>query len=214
MLTGQIMEIIYRYHVNEQICMAVFHYKTNQEYTGVDEIDVTNEMLGKVSTVSTNTLLNNMASCQSSDVSYLDVSCQIVFPTRFLKFAAPITKAGSVGVSCTAQNVAAVITKQTRNAGRNAVGSLHIGGLATSLYSGGLATVTLKTSMAFVLSSMLSNIDLATSTTTWLPCLANRTVIVVEGKKHYPIVGSTELYTGKIQPELRVMRRRTVGLGI
>lgn len=211
---GTIAEVIYRYTVNNQICMSVLHYVYTNGATVADNITATSGLLAKIDNPLTNQLAIRLAACQASNVSYLDVSAQVIWPTRYLKFKSAFALTGTGLAFNTAQNLAAVITKQTQFASRSGVGSLHIGGLSPTDYSAGLVDPGLKTRMDFLGTEMLADINDAVNGIVWHPCLANKTPIVGTDPVKFEVSGSTLLYTFVVQPELRVMRRRTVGLGI
>jgi hypothetical protein len=213
-LPGTIAQVIYRYTANNQICMATFGYVYTTGATTADQITATSSLLAIVSNVATNQLLDKMAAAQSTTISYLDVSVQVIWPTRYLKFKADIAKVGQVAGNCDAQNLAAVITKQTEFAGRDAVGSLHLGGLPPNAFQNGLLTAAGKTRMNFIATNLLLDINDASNGIVWHPCLVNKTPIVGTDPVKYQVSGSTLLYTTVVQPQLRVMRRRTVDLGI
>jgi hypothetical protein len=101
--------------------------------------------------------------------------------------------------------VAAVITKRTAFAGRWAVGSFHLGGLPQNAYVNGTLEPTFKTSVGLVAAQLLEDITIAIVGGVYEP------VIVHPVAAHD---GSTVLRETDVQDTLRVMRRRTVGLGI
>jgi len=209
-----IAEVTYKYSVNLQKCQASFHYMYLSGSAVADAITATNGLLSIVSNTTTNALLNNMAAAQSNQVNYDSVSVQIVFPDRFLKFSTDIPKTGALVGGCEAQNVAGVITKQTAFAGRDAVGSLHLGGLPSSTFNAGLITTAQKTRLTVIGTSMLADINDTSNAILWTPILLNKEPIPDTDPVRFRIKGGTLLYTILVQPEIRVMRRRTVGLGI
>lgn len=133
-------------------------------------------------------------------------TAQVVSPVRYTKvFGAVVNTAGDSGAICSTANIAAVITRRGDLATRKDVGSLHL------VYPDALTEATTGIINAGYLSAMddlclqmKATLTLAPSTLVWEPILFHRTGTPNYSKVTYCFAQNT----------IRVMRRRTVGLGI
>jgi hypothetical protein len=146
-----------------------------------------------------------LAAC-SSDWTLLYTRGQFVGPIRFAYAQKPKNVSGIIASDCRAQNVSGVITKRTGLSGRNQIGALHMPGVPVSGYTAGEITPALQAKYALVAADLILPVTAAIGAGKYLPCLWHKT-------HAFPAWTDQVLYT-VVQPELRVMRRRTVGLGI
>jgi hypothetical protein len=199
LVPGAIIAVTVETTLNGQTMLNVLHY-----------------VLGTVGTAdyiaaltALNTLLNGaggltdaMKACMSQDADFVSTMCQVVAPTRLVGVKAAVVKSGSVLATALPQNVSAVITKRTDQASRRGIGSFHLGAIASTQVDAGYLTGPLignLTTLGNVIRSTL-----AVGTQSYTPCLWS------------PITPAETriLVSTTVQQTSRVMRRRTVGVGI
>lgn len=189
--------------VNGQRCMNILGYRCTAESTEADIAEETLNLAAAMNAVGG--IIPKLVACQSNDALITQVTAQAIRETRYARQVVDIGQAGGVAEDCTAQNLSAVIIKRTAFAGRWAVGSFHVPGLPVTAYVNGAIEPVYKASV----------VDLAAQ-------LLVPVVIPIVGGTYEPVLihpvgehgGSTFLTSTEVQDELRVMRRRTVGLGI
>lgn len=147
----------------------------------------------------------------SATVDFLRV--QMVHPRQVLRDFA-INLAGTAGATSNAPNVAAVITKRTAHAGnhtkgvitnRGGVGSIHVGALPADAMDNGLITIPYAGLLGVLAIKSVQEVTLNGGGKA-VPCLWHKKATFPPDYDRY-----THFY---IQPQVRIMRRRTVGLGI
>jgi len=210
-----IMQLTYRYEVNGQTLLNVLHFTNLIAYPTADIVSATQGLADAWATATGSGTVNGaMRAVQGANVTYRLATAQFIYPTRFIRREHVMSVTGGLGSACTAQNVAAVITKRADIAARPGVGSFHLGGLGSDAYSGGLLLTGTLLNMDIVADELLDGISESEQSTAWSPCIANRTKTIIDNKTHYVLTGSTLLLECKAQKELRTMRRRTYGVGI
>lgn len=162
------------------------------------------------------TLIRGMKGLMSTDVVIDKVTAQAIFPTRYVKeetedFTVPGVAVGE----CKAQNVQLCVTKKGDLARRSNVGHFHLGGLSESVYANGVIDVG---GFGAQLGALLTGLEWqpndVANAISYHPAILNKTKVIVDGKDKYVISGSTVQTFVEFNETLRVMRRRTVGLGI
>lgn len=205
-VVGDIMQAIIRGRVNGQVNLNVLHYRCTKSPTGTNYF-IQTENLGRIiggpaadSIVST--WLPNIGKNATIDW----VQTQRVSPIRSIYTRFPVGAPGTNAADCEAQNTAAVLTKQVDRVGRGRVGSFHAGYVPPAFQLRGLLTVagTVEyTKLADKLNALL--------------------VGPLDGAEYEPVTfeptapvgfNFSKIVNVFVQPEVRVMRRRTVGLGI
>jgi len=209
-----IMQVTYEQQVNNQTIMNVLHYTNMNDYPTKDPIAVCDAMVNVLKVTNTNPLVVAMKALQSVTLDYKHVHVQLIYPIRYVKRTGDMATNGDAAGLCNAQNVAFTITKKATFANRSGIGSFHLGGIGDGKYAEGLISPGAFIELDGVAEQMLINIAEPVEGTTWFPCLANRTPIVGTDPVKYQISGSVPISYTVAQTTLRVMRRRTVGLGI
>jgi hypothetical protein len=203
---NSILEVGIRGRANSQVLLTILHYRVSVVAGTSDTIQEQVNFLNAINATGANSLVNPYLAAVSNQYTMDEITAQFVAATRLRRSTQVVGTAGSLAGNVNAQNVAAVITKRTAFGGRKQLGSVHLGGLPDS---------------SFVL-GMVSAAQLALMTT--LATALNQTVTPVVGAGSYvPVLwhrndavqpSSDRVTDHTPQTTLRVMRRRTVGLGI
>lgn len=143
-----------------------------------------------------------LACAQNWSMSF--IHAQLVAPSRSVKRSRLRGLNGLVITDATAPNVAGVMTKRTVLAGRDQVGSIHMPGVPAAGYVDGMLEAVQEVRYEDLAIKLLTNL-VATVTAAEYDLVIHHTAFPGTSSKVDTIV---------VQPELRVMRRRTVGLGI
>lgn len=162
------------------------------------------ELTSAITFCRTNALgwINLLVPCLGTNIELNMVTAQPVYPQRLRPVRVFDGRLGTGGADCNAQNLAAVIHKISDIAARWGQGSMHVGGLPTTFYAGGLITtagITQLTPLAGVLPRQFMG-----TLATYFPSLWNATTPT----------RATPFTHSDIATTVRVMRRRTVGVGI
>jgi hypothetical protein len=145
--------------------------------------------------------------CNCCPTSYLlnNIWAQLIFPTRWAKLVFPRGDSGAFPQDASTANLAAVITRKGIQANKKNIGSLHVPtsnldpGMTTGLISTGL-----KTALGILAGAMLTVVT-TPGGTVFAPCLFP--------PKATTVGQAVFLNTAYAQNTVRVMRRRTVGVG-
>lgn len=150
-----------------------------------------------------NKFLQRLAQATSTDYTPARVAMQWIHPTRYVsRFFDNPYPAGTIAGGCMPSNVAMAITKRGEIADRHSIGTLHIGGIPRVNVVGSFVNGAQMLLMEDVASESISNLTVA-GTRTYSPVIYDKAAPA----------GSVTPRTQGVQPELRTMHRRTVGLG-
>jgi len=200
---GSILEVQIETRANEQRCLNILHYRVTTEGSGTGIQAEVEDFLDGVESVSG--IIGSYRALMSTEATMWSISGQLIRNDRYARIVHPIDDPGELSGNCTAQNVSAVITKRTELSGRWAVGSFHAACLPESAYlAGKLKNATL------ILAQELAD-DIAETVTGPVRGGVYRPVVLHPQADHG---GSTFISGCQAQETLRVVRRRTVGLGI
>lgn len=200
---NDVIEITYEGILIDQRVLSVLHYFVDTPSTDGNYLSAMSHLLG-----------NFQAGAVSPTIAYLNATAQnyelislkgqVVYPTRKAYVRSNVGLPGLIAADCTAPNLAGVITKRTSVGTRKGVGALHMPGIPPSGYSGGLITGGQRTLYAAVQACLLNPFTDLLETTVIEPCLWSR-------NSPGTVLGLTQT---TLQPEVRTMRRRTIGVGI
>ena len=215
---SEIIEVKIGYVASGQQCYNVLHYVPNSDGIGWTPLELSEAIVDALDSQAPTpgTLINSMRQMMSDDVTINLLTAQGIYPTRYRMFQGEYTFAGMlVGDPCPAQNVAAVVQKFGPGGTRHDVGSFHLGGLGVSLFENGELTVGAQAALLNVAGDLKDNIVTTTNgNVTYTPVILKKKKVVIDGKDKYQIDGYTELLGTIPKETLRVMRRRTVRVGI
>jgi len=135
------------------------------------------------------------------------VKMQWIYPVRYTAtFTNDTAGSGTIVDIPLPQNVASTMTKKAVIAGRSSIGSLHFAGLANESADNGFLTPARIVAMTSIGNDLIVPLDTGVIPNTTLL----RPVIY-----HKALPDLSQPFTDFIvQPTVRVMRRRTVGLGV
>lgn len=210
-----IVEATVRYSVNGQECMNVVHYHPGTPGVGPVR-DLVDNFLTSFQSTAVGTLIAGMKALMSQDVFIHQCTAQAIWPTRYRKSETEsFAEQGLVVAPCTAQNLQLCVTKKGDLGIRSNIGHFHLGGLPDVLYTGGVIdTATYAVQIGKLLTGLEWHVISAGDLIDFAPVILNKTLIPGSDPKKYQISGSTVQTAVEFNETLRVMRRRTVGLGI
>lgn len=203
---GSIFEVTLRTTVCNQKCLNVLHYVVETESSETSIVAETIQLATAIETAGG--LGDKFRGALSALAIHDETVAQCIKDTLGTRFARQVLDVGDPGElagDVLTANVAAVITKRTSFSGRWAVGSFHMGGVPGSYFSGGLITdAPYKAALNALASEILQSVTTAS------------------GGEYQPVIyhpdglhgGHTMILETELQDQVRVMRRRTVGLGI
>lgn len=162
-----------------------------------------NALLNNFATDDGTNIVGSMQQAQSQDLEWETVTGQLVDPVRRPpEFAELDSTVGVLIGDAAPPNSAAVITRYGSFGGRRGNGSLHIAGFVSASINGGSLDGTLISLLNAIALKLTEPINGATGV--WQPVLWNPGVI---GDQNI-------VFRARPEPQVRVMRRRTVGQGI
>lgn len=138
-----------------------------------------------------------------AELNFDEVRCQKVYPARTLYAKAAIGATGSHSDPCKTANVAVSVEKRTIHPGRKGIGRIQMAGIPASTYTDG----SLDSSYLTAILSHWTDLDLsktpATGGGSYKWCLFGGSLVTSDD----------DIIQVQPQTTLRVMRRRTVGVG-
>jgi len=172
----------------------------------VDLYDFAEAVVGEVDTGGPRDLVTPYVSCLSNDYITQFVSAQVLKPTRGRAFNQERNVPGSLGGAGQA-NLAGVITLQTRLSGRGQESNMHIGPIPNAGSAGGIITDLQRDAFDNLKDTFLSTIPNIFTNYELTPCIWH-------SKIPGPSIFYDFIFQGYVQDTTRVMRRRTVRVGI
>lgn len=213
---GTLFEVGFKLEVNGQFLRNYIHYTNLGGIVGVDppdtSIDIAQEIVGGAG----DTHISALLPCLSEDVTLVETSVQAVWPTRYRKVVVPFTGVtGAVAAPCRAQNVQASISKFGLLANRANRGGNRIGGLADTGYEDGNIAAGLANDLLVVASTWYTEIEVVTGGAPVLfqPVILNRVNAGTEEEPDWQIDGWTQVFSFRVEPNIRTQRTRTKGKG-
>lgn len=186
-----------------QRVMNTFWWEVTVAPTPLLEQDVAFDALNDQMNEATG-LTNRFDACLPSNLDWYGIWFQVIGPTRLVKVTFARTGNGQFNGEAGSANVAAVITRRTQYASRVGIGSLHVP-IATEpiAIEGGFVANALRTPLNALAAKMKENVSASGYT------LRPKVTPNADAVGGIPWVYQTFL-----QDTVRIMRRRTVGLGI
>lgn len=200
---GNLLQLRINTTVVGQRCLNVLHYIITTEGSSTDGDTVLDDLLSAASAAGQIVDAVTEFMAPNCTIDYADL--QVIFPDRFRSvrrtYNAP---GGGLDGTCTTANVAVVITKRVDQAFKNAGGSLHLAGVGEEGYANGLLIGDTLTQGAAVRDAIDNTLTGPVTGTVITPVIAR---IVT------PVATTRIITSALLQPEVRIMRRRTVGVG-
>lgn len=196
---GSLLEATVKGSLAGQVTMSVFHYKLTNTF-GVPDGEATinsfhTEWGGNFD------FFGAYKECCSNELTFTELVYQWIYPIRYRRVTKPLVgQAGTIVETSEPPNVAQVVTKVGERAGRHYVGTVHIPGLPKANNGNGLLVeqqLTLLTTFGGLVATAAQN-------GTLVPVIFNRS----------QPQDSPRIIDAFPQSTVRIMRRRTVGLGI
>jgi len=203
LVAGDVISVTYNGEYANQQIRNVLHYRAaNNGSSATPEGDLL-AIAQDFANPLTNPLTTALQDALVDAFAWTGITTQRVSPTRTIQMTHASSWPGAVAGAGLPPNVAAVITKRTQTPGRKGVGSLHLTGIDAALVTDGVIT----NLMTFdgVATEMLAARTVAAITCTLDPVIYNPTL---------PPFFSARLFDTFSQDTIRVMRRRTVRVGI
>lgn len=204
---GSIFELTVEYQAFGEKALNILHYRVDVESSIGSVVDETLDVLAAF--LEAGSAAEAILELLPTNVSMTEVHGQFIRGTggqRFARQSVPGLGAGGISSPCSTFNVAAVLTKKTAQAGRWAIGSIHIPGLPTNAYGDGMLTdAGYVASMQDLADELIEPLVGVTGAGEYIPVIAHP--VGEHG-------GSTEILRYDVQTEVRTQRTRTVGKGI
>lgn len=201
-LVGDLVRVTIVGTLFQQTIMTVLDYKVTE--SSGDTIRVVANALDATFDAA-NDLYDSYRAVTPPEYTHTFTWIQTIRPTRFTKSIFAVDSPGTNATSTKVSNVAAVITKRSELANRRGLGSVHMPIAPTA---SGVTNGKIVAPMRTLLNTLGDKIVLSR------PILAGLTTLVpviVNSGFAFPAVEYSDYIT---QDTSRVMRRRTVGLGI
>lgn len=202
---GDIVQCVIESRVEGQVMLNVLYYRANEAEVGSSYFESLEKLIESVISDPNTAITPRMQPLMGPNVTIEAVQVQRVYPARDVYRRQPLGDQGSHADDCDATNVAAVIVKQAAVAGRGRSGTFHLGGLASTTYALGSLTADARTLLLALGDSLDDRQPGVADTEQWVPGMFN------------PLLGAglnfTEIAATAPKDTLRVMRRRTVGVG-
>lgn len=203
---GDIVQVVIESRVEGQTMLNVLYFKANEAEVGSTYFESLEKLIESVVSDLNTAIVARMTPLMGPNAQVTNVQAQRVYPTRDVYRRQPLGEPGTHVDDCDATNVAAVIVKQSSVAGRGRSGTFHLGGLGSTSYALGEMTndaVGLLTALGDSLDDKQPGVG---DTEQWIPGMFNASL---GAPNNFTTIAATAP-----RKTLRVMRRRTVGVGI
>jgi len=189
-----------------QRIMMQHDYRVDGVVGANDIISVQDALITELAASGNDGLETDYTACLATAYTGDFVRAQRVYPVRMRASSGTMTTSGSAGTT-ELSNIAAAVNFITDFSGRSQQAVKHLGPISseTTLVDNGVLTTAYNTLLNTFANSLLDNVSLLTGNVDLTP------VVVHIGD---PVWSSTDLTNFNLGSAARVMRRRTVGLGI
>lgn len=203
---GDIIEVGWESEFNAQRFLNVMHYRKQVNQTvPTTAIQEEAQIAVELSTGGAGTLVDLYRDCLPSNLTLHRVRVQVIRPLRLVPRYGSIEAAGTAATTAQQGNLSAVITFKSDFAGRNQQGSFHVPALPKDMALGGyLADAGFIADFNALGAKLIQSITPAGTGAEYLPVILHPNGHVPDGN------GITDYIC---QSTVRVMRRRTVGVG-
>lgn len=207
-ISGDIIQVVYRTILFEQNILNVLHYRVSQPIGTPSYTEDLDFLTGLLEPGNPGTLGTAIRTALATNATILDITLQRIYPNRSFYLRTPLGLAGQSTLGeATAANVSAVVSKQSEAAGRGRTGSFHLGGVPAAGYTFGRLTAAFRADMVPVADALKADItDPGTEAVLMVPGMFG----LAPGQPD-PFRRVVQTFT---QDTLRIVRRRTVGVGI
>lgn len=205
---GDLIQLTFVSRWNAQIIMLTTHYKCRTPASGSQSTAITLQgLIDYVDPAGANSLGDVYLKCLPENVILREMWAQKIYPAREVKQSKAVSYTGLWPTAeANTGNIDAVITLRTDKAGRSQVGNKHIGPMPQDAYTSGQISGAMILAMETLGEGLVNALNTPASGQ-YDPVIFHRNGDGAAAKSD--LIGS---YV--IQTTARVMRRRTVGLGI
>jgi len=185
-----------------QRTMTQMVYRVKTYHAGDTIGDICNQLISGVKII--NLLMDKYLACMPGNYTLVAIWAQQIALSRYAKVTSVEAEAGTAGQPANTANVAAVVTRRAVEAGRFAVSNLHLPAPTTdSWIEDGMLTADAKTALTAFGVESVNNITLSGGSVL--------EPVIFRGPERTAgiVLGQSE-----VQDTVRVMRRRTVRIGI
>lgn len=202
---GDIIQVQIRTQVENQTVLNVLHYRSLSNRDTVTYQEGLNDLIDGIAVDDVTSIIDPMLPLMGPNAEVIYVQAQRVYPARDIYVRRNINRSGEHADDCDATNVDAVIVKQSEKTGRGRSGVFHLGGLANTTYALGEMTADSMTLLAGLASSLKVRMAEIIPDTGFDPGMYNPDL--------GGVTGFTKVADCTPRKQLRVIRRRTVGVG-
>lgn len=205
---GDLVQLTFVSRWNAQVIMLTTHYKCRTPPSGSQSTGQTLQgLIDYVDPAGANSLGDVYLKCLPENLILREIWAQKIYPTREVKQSKAVSYTGLWPTAeASTGNIGAVITLRTDKAGRSQVGNKHIGPLPQDAYTNGQISGAAIIAMEVLGEALVNALNTAGSGQ-YDPAIYHRAGDGAAQK-------SDLIASFVIQTTARVMRRRTVGLGI
>lgn len=191
---------------NDQVIMLTQTYEVATLAGATDEALVSADLAERVSAAGADILESDYLNCLGTNYTLDFIHAQKIYPVRFRRRTEVRGVPGTGGAAATTSNLAMVISLHGEEAGRDQIANKHVGPIPTDVlfYDEGVLEAAGKSAQLALANQLILDVG-AAGWYTMKPCIYHRATVIPK----------SDYITGHVLPEqVRVMRRRTVRLGI
>jgi len=203
---NDIVQVVIESQVQNQTILNVLHYKAETNFSPKTYFEALDELCQKLSDNVVPSLVKAMLNAMAGNCEVRNIRAQRVAPVRSVYVNTSIGQPGVLTPTNTLSNVGGTITKQTDLAGRGRTGSFHMAGLPAADFAAGSLTVAAVGRLIDIGEFIQSNILNVGGAIIWRP--GTYSPNAAAGSQFHELVNVFP------QTTARVMRRRTLGVGI
>lgn len=205
---GDLIQLTFVSRWNAQVIMLTTHYKCRTPPTGsMPTSQALQGLIDYVDPADANSLGSMYLGCLPENLTLREIWAQKIYPTREVKQSKAVSYTGNWPTAeASTGNIGGVITLRTDKAGRSQVGNKHIGPLPQDAYSNGQisgAAILALDALGEALVGPLNTVN-----------TGQYDAVIYHRSGDGAAQKSDLIGTYVVQTTARVMRRRTVGLGI
>jgi len=192
--------------INDQVIMLTLTYEVATLAGATDEALVSADLAQRLSAAGADVVEGDYLACLGTNYTLDYIHAQKVYPERFRRETEPRGVPGTGEGAANTQNIAMVISLHAAQAGRSYVANKHIGPIPTVIdaIEFGKTTPNQEAAQIALRNALLLDVT-AAGWYSMKPCIYHRAAVIPK---------SDYITGGIILDTVRVMRRRTVRLGI
>lgn len=202
---NDILEYTIQSTLYNQRVMTVLHFRVFLAMTDTNPITNAATFLTRVAPAGPFDLITGYRALISSDLTVNFHTAQYINPVRYVRQLATLTLGGTVASTSLTANTSAVISKTCQIAGRSNRGNIHIPGVPSNSYTSGSVIAGYLANMQTWANLTLAPITEGGAGGAWQQVIFHRNPAAP--------TRFTDVFAMQPQATMRVMRRRTVGVG-